>query len=130
MPAVSLLRWGFGFIIASFTGILTGLLMALLPSANSLLSPFINMLQLIPGLAWVPIVMILFGLGNFSTVFMIAVTAFVPVVINTRAGINQIDKILFKAAEMMELSSREMFFRITLPGASPSIISGLRVGGC
>jgi len=55
------------------------------------------------------------------------VTAISPVIINTRAGIREIDKSLIRAAKMMELSSIRTFFRVIIPGAAPSIVSGLRI---
>ncbi len=114
--------------LASSIGILLGLLMGMSPSIGKLLSPLITTLQLIPGLAWIPITMILFGLGNGATIFMITVTAIAPVVINTRSGIQQIDTGLLQASRTMELSPTRTFFQVILPGASPSIISGLRTG--
>lgn len=124
----SLLRWAGGFGLAVFLGIGLGLLMAVIPPVGSLLSPLITTLQVIPGLAWVPIVLILFGLGNGATVFMITVTAVVPVIINTRAGLLLIGPDLLRAGRMMELSRWKTFRSIILPGAAPSIVSGLRVG--
>ncbi len=124
----SLLRWGSGFILASSLGIVLGIIMGLSPVVERLFSPLVTVLQLIPGLAWIPITMIVFGLGNGATIFMITVTAIAPIIINTRSGIQQIETVLLQAAQTMELSPRRTFFRVILPGAAPSIISGLRTG--
>jgi ABC-type nitrate/sulfonate/bicarbonate transport system permease component len=105
-----------------------GLVMGIFPSWGLFLNPLITALQLIPGLAWVPITLILFGLGPGATVFMIAATALSPVVINTRTGVEQIGPGLLRAAAMMELSPGRIFFRVILPGAAPSLVSGLRIG--
>ena len=124
----SMIRWIAGYLLAAVSGVVTGIFTGLFLNVNYLLTPLLTSLQLIPGLAWVPIVLILFGLGNFSTIFMIAMTAFVPVAINTRAGITQLEPVLFRASEMMELSFGRKFLHVILPGAAPSILSGLRVG--
>ncbi len=123
----SILRWGAGFGIAAILGCFMGIAMALSPKTGEIFSPLVHTLQLIPGLAWIPISLILFGLGNTATIFMIAVTAVSPVIINTRAGIREIDKSLIRAAKMMELSSYRTFFQVIIPGAAPSIVGGLRI---
>ena len=124
----SLLRWTQAFIIASAAGTAAGLLMGIFGRLDRLLLPLVNVMQLIPGLAWVPVTLILFGLGGRSTIFVIAVTAVAPVIINTRTGIQEISPGFFRAADMMELKPAARFTKIILPGAAPSIISGLRIG--
>jgi len=123
----SLSRWLTGYGIAVVAGISLGFATAASPRLATLLHPLIHTLQLIPGLAWVPIALILFGLGNASAIFMIAVTAFAPIVINTRSGIRHIEPNLLRAAQMMELGRIKTFSHLILPGAAPSIINGLRV---
>ncbi len=123
----SLLRWLAGYLLAVGIGVLAGIFMALVPAIGTLLYPLVHVIQLIPGLAWVPIALILFGLGNGATIFMIAATAVAPVIINTRSGIQQINQNMLRAARMMELSTVQTFTKIILPGAAPSIVSGLRV---
>ena len=125
---VSLLRWLGGFLLASVAGTVLGLVMGVFPGWRHFFGPLVTTLQLIPGLAWVPITLILFGLGPGSTIFMIAATVFAPVVISTRTGVEQIDPGLLRAAAMMELSPAGTFFRVILPGAAPSLVSGLRIG--
>ena len=125
--AASLLRWGTGFGIAVAAGVLIGILMALKPLLGELLYPIVHTLQLIPGLAWIPITLLLFGLGNQATIFMITATAIAPVILQTKTGIQLIDRSLLRAAHMMELNPLQTFFEIILPGAAPAIISGLRV---
>lgn len=124
--AASLVRWSIGYSIAVSLGLAVGIAMAYVPTFGELASPAVAAVQLIPGLAWVPIALILFGLGNSATVFMIAATAIAPVIINTRAGIQQISPSLLRAARMMELSSGQVFFRVIIPGAAPSMVSGFR----
>ena len=125
---ISLVRWLSGFLIAVLIGVPVGLVMGLKPRVSSLLTPAVTSLQLIPGLAWIPITLILFGLGTTSTIFMISATALSPIIINTQAGVHQLDPHLLLAAETMELSRRRVFSKIIIPGTAISLVSGLRTG--
>lgn len=124
----SLLRWGIGFGLAAIVGLALGLLLGWWRGLDRAVRPVIYVLQLIPGLAWIPIALLLFGVGEQATLFMIFVTALAPVVINTVAGVRGIDAGYLRAAQMMGATPRSLFFRVLLPGAVPHILSGLRVG--
>lgn len=124
----SLCRWIYGFIAASSTGILFGLSAGWWRTWDRLTSPAIQVLQLIPGLAWIPVALLLFGVGEGATRFMIAVTAFAPIAINVTDGVKQVDVHYIRAAQMLGARGRAIFLRVLLPGALPQIISGLRVG--
>ena len=63
--------------------------------------PIVHILQLVPGLAWIPVAILLFGVGEKATFFMIAVTAFAPVVINVVSGVKRVDVIYVRAARML-----------------------------
>lgn len=126
--ATSLLRWGTGFALALMIGIPAGMLMGLFPRVSSILSPAVTTLQLIPGLAWIPITLILFGLGNTATIFMITATSLSAVIFNTQAGIHQLDGQLLLAARTMELSRPVILRKIIIPGSALSLINGMRVG--
>ena len=90
--------------------------------------PGIYILQLIPGLAWIPIAMLLFGIGNISTIFMIFIMGYMPVVINTVGGIKGIPLIYVNAAKMMGAEKFTIYFKVLIPAAALSIINGLRIG--
>ena len=126
--ADSLLRWGTGFGMAMVLGIVAGLLLGWSPLLERLIMPTVHVLQLIPGLAWIPVAILLFGIGERSTIFMIAVTAFAPIVINTTAGVKGVDEMYLRAARMMGADDRTLFLRVLLPGSLPHLLSGLRVG--
>ncbi len=124
----SLWRWGTGYLLAVIIGGFTGLMLGFFPFLYQVLMPVIYILQLIPGLAWIPIALLIFGIGNISTIFMIFIIGFTPIVINTAGGIRNIPPIYVKAAKMMGASNLFIFFKVLLPGALLSIINGLRIG--
>ena len=124
----SLCRWVYGFFVASAGGIIFGLAAGWWRTLDRLTSPGILVLQLIPGLAWIPVALLLFGVGENATRFMIAVTAFAPIAINVTDGVKQVDTQYIRAAQMLGAGRKALFLRVLLPGALPQIISGLRVG--
>lgn len=125
---VSLKRWLAGFSIAASLGIAYGLLAGRSKPFEKATSGIPQMLLLVPGLAWIPVAILLFGIGESSTVFMIAVSAFAPVAINVLDGIKGVDVHLVRAAQMMGANKNDLFFKVLLPAALPSILSGLRIG--
>ena len=89
---------------------------------------YYEILQLIPGLAWIPVAILIFGIGDQATLFMIAVTAFAPVAINVSGGVKRVDEMYIRAARMLGLNNRMLFMTVLVPGALPHILSGLRIG--
>ncbi len=124
----SLLRWGLGYVLAATVGILLGMAFGTMPRLHEVGMVAVYVLQMIPGLAWIPIAMLLFGLGEAATVFIIAVTAFPPIVINTAGGIRQVPPVHKRVALMSGKSDADVFRHVLLPGAALSIINGMRVG--
>lgn len=124
----SLLRWVVGFAIASAAGLSYGLLAGWHGRLERLTVPVVHVLQLIPGLAWIPVAILLFGIGEKATVFMIAVTAFTPVAINVLGGVKRVDATYIRAARMLGASGAGLLVRVLIPGALPQVLSGLRVG--
>jgi ABC-type nitrate/sulfonate/bicarbonate transport system permease component len=124
----SLARWGLGFAIAAAAGIGYGLVAGWRPTVERLTMPLVHTLQLVPGLAWIPVALLLFGLGETATIFMIAVTAFGPVAINALAGVKQVDATYVRAARMLGARGTLLLGRVLVPGALPHILSGLRTG--
>jgi len=123
----SLRRWSIGFSLAMSLGIVSGLLLGWSRLLERLSMPTVTVLQLIPGLAWVPVAILLLGIGERSTVFMISVTSLAPIVINTTAGVKGVNELLVRAAQMLGADGRTLFLRVLLPGSLPHLLSGLRV---
>jgi ABC-type nitrate/sulfonate/bicarbonate transport system permease component len=124
----SLLRWCAGFGLAAVAGVVAGLAAGGLQPVRTVLSPLFHTLQLIPGLAWIPVALLLFGIGEAATVFMIAMTAFPPVAISVMDGVRRIDTTYVRAARMLGAGTRTLFLHVLLPGSLPALVTGLRLG--
>ncbi len=125
---VSLARWALSFFIAAVAGLAVGIAAGWWRAFEQVLMPAIQVLQLVPGLAWIPVAILIFGIGESATLFMISVTAFAPIAISVAGGVKRVDELYVRAARMMGLSRRMLFFNILVPGALPHIINGLRIG--
>ena len=116
---------GFGWGVA--LGIFFGLLIGLSRILERVFDPSIQVLRNIPVTAWVPLSLVFFGIGNSPAIFLIGLGAFFPTVVNTVHGVRQIDVTLYKAARMMGANERELLIRVILPGALPSVMTGIRL---
>lgn len=124
----SICRWAMGFGSAAVCGLVFGLAAGWWRSLGRLTVPLVHMLQLIPGLAWIPVALLVFGVGQKATVFMIAMTAFSPIAISVVSGVKQVDETYVRAARMMAADGPALFLRVLVPGALPHILNGLRIG--
>ena len=124
----SLGRWIKGFTIAAIIGLSLGLLMG----SNNKIHEFgmvpVNILQLIPGLAWYPVTILLFGLNENSAIFIIAITVISPIAINTANGLRKVPKVNLRVASMSGRSKSDTFAEVLIPFAALDILSGLRIG--
>ena len=125
---MSLSRWGIAYCITVLAGLWIGIVLGTHRIMHEVCMSAVYVLQLIPGLAWIPIALLLFGIGEKTTIFMIAITALPPVIINTTGGIMGVPKIYTNVAQMIGLRNRGTFFRVLLPASLLSIINGLRIG--
>lgn len=116
-----------GFAIAVLTGVPLGLLMGWSRHAEVLLNPTFLLLRPIPALAWIPLAIVWFGLGDAGKVFTLWLTAFVPNVINTFTGVRQVDPLLIAAARTQGASTGQIIRHVVFPGAMPHIFTGLRL---
>jgi NitT/TauT family transport system permease protein len=125
--ALTLRRVFTGFLYALVIGIPIGLLMGYSATALQAISPILNSVRQVPIMAWVPLSIIWFGLGDGPTVFLIAMSAIFPLVINTIAGVQGIDPNYYNAARSMGASLSDIIRTIVVPGALPSILTGCRL---
>ncbi len=125
---VSLLRVFTGFSLAAAVGIPLGVMSGRLPLVDRLLSTSVNGIRAVPGISWLPLALIWFGIGMKTTVFLVALAAFFPIYINSASGVRQVSPVLLRAGAMMGVRRLRGTFAILLPGAMPSLISGLRLG--
>jgi NitT/TauT family transport system permease protein len=124
----STMRVMLGFGLAVAVGIPLGVVSGRLVVANRILSSTINALRAVPGICWLPLAMVWFGIGTKTTVFLVALAAFFPVYLNTEAGVRQVSPTLLQAGAMMGVRRLRGTFAILLPAAMPHIIAGLRLG--
>lgn len=117
-----------GFVIASMIAVPLALLMSFARPVNLLLSPIITFLRPIPPIAWIPIAILWFGIGDPPSYFITALAAFFPIFINSFAGGNAVRPEHVHAARSLGAGPRALFWRIYLPSAMPMISAGLRIG--
>ena len=126
--AVSVQRVILGFIVGAVPGIILGISMGLSPFVRSAVEPMIAATYPIPKLAIMPLILLVFGLGETSKVFTIAIGVFYLVVINTMAGVLNIDKIYLDVARNYGANRRDFYLTVAFPGALPMIFAGLKLG--
>lgn len=126
--AVSVQRVILGFVVGALPGIILGVSMGLSPLIRSAVEPMIAATYPIPKLAIMPLILLIFGLGETSKVFTIAIGVFYLVVINTMAGVLNIDKIYLDVARNYGASRRDFYLTVAFPGALPMIFAGLKLG--
>lgn len=123
---VSLLRALAGFVVGGSIGLALGVLAGFSALAQALLDRSIQMVRAIPFLAMLPLVIVWFGVGEVAKIFLVALAVLFPIYINTMLGIRQIDPKLMELAKVIGLSRAATVRRIVLPGAMPSILTGVR----
>jgi NitT/TauT family transport system permease protein len=117
-----------GFAIALAVALPLGLLIGRIALVRQVLDPTLQVLRPIPVTAWLPLAMIMFGLGPRSAFFLVCLGAFYPILINTIFGVRTVDPRLFEAASMLGCTGTAQFFRVVLPASLPAIFTGLRLG--
>lgn len=124
----SLVRVVLGFGLAVLTGIPLGVVSGRMSTINRLISTTINALRAVPGISWLPLAMIWFGIGMKTTVFLVALAAFFPIYLNAAVGARQVNPLLLQAGAMMGVNRLRGTFAILLPAEMPQLIAGLRLG--
>ena len=124
----SIMRVYGGFFVAMIVAIPLGLLLGRNKLARNVIDPTLEFLRPIPVTAWLPLTMIIFGLGPPATIALIALGTFFPMLLNTVDGVRLVEPRLIEAAEMLGTPKHAIFSRIILPAASPQIFTGIRIG--
>lgn len=117
-----------GFGIGAGLALPLGLLMGGSAWVYRLMNPLVQLLRPIPPIAYIPLAILWFGLGNPPAFFLISLGAFFPVLMNTISGVRTVDEIYIRAARNLGAGGATLFLRIILPAATPHILTGLRVG--
>jgi ABC-type nitrate/sulfonate/bicarbonate transport system permease component len=125
---VTVLRIFAGFVVAAVTGIALGLLMGMSRIVSRVSDLWIAALYPLPKISLIPLLIIWLGTGEAYRIVISAITAFFPIVMSTYSGIRQADGGLIKAAKDLGANTRQIQFKVVIPAAMPSILSGLQLG--
>jgi ABC-type nitrate/sulfonate/bicarbonate transport system permease component len=117
-----------GFALAGLIGVAVGTAVGRSRRLEYLVEPTIELLRPIPPLAFLPMMVLWFGIGETSKIAFIAYAAFFPIFTTTVEGIKYVDPLLLRAAASLGASERDIFRYVVLPAALPNIITGLRIG--
>lgn len=117
-----------GFLLSAVTGILGGVLLGGFHYVSRVLDPYINALNSTPGAAFIPLIIVWFGLYTEAKVVLVWNAAFFPILISTAAGIANADRDLVEMGRAFGARRTNLFWTVMLPDALPSILSGLRIG--
>jgi ABC-type nitrate/sulfonate/bicarbonate transport system permease component len=124
----TLLRLGAGFALAAIVGVTVGILMGRSRLVEDIALPLISIGAPIPGIAYAPLFMLWFDLGNKSAILLVAFVSAFPVIFNTWTGVKAVKEIWVRSAQVMGADDRRLFRQVILPGALPYILTGLRLG--
>ena len=123
----SLNRVLIGFLIGASGGFILGIAMGLSPIINRTLSPLVKALQQVPEFAWMPVIILLFGIDEFAKNIFIAIGAFYPMLFNTYLGVSGVPDKYHELAQVYQYKSHRYLAKVILPSALPSIITGIRL---
>ncbi|HEY8023469.1 MAG TPA: ABC transporter permease [Burkholderiaceae bacterium] len=123
----SLFRVGAGFGLAIVVAIPLGLWMGRVDLAYTTLNPVFQILRPISPIAWIPLAILWFGVGNVSPIFLIFIASVFPMIVQTAAGVHTIERRYLRAAENFGVSRFTLFRRVIIPAVLPEIIVGMRI---
>jgi len=124
----SLMRVGIGFSLAVLVGVPLGLWLGWVKGAYDTLNPLFQILRPISPIAWIPIAILWFGVGNASPIYLIFISSVFPMIVQTTAGVHTIEKRYLRAADNFGVSRRTLFRQVVIPATLPQIIVGMRIG--
>jgi NitT/TauT family transport system permease protein len=124
----TVIRLGLGFALAAIAGVAIGIAMGRSRTAEDIVLPLVSIGAPIPGLAYAPLFLLWFGLGNKSAVLLVGFVSAFPIIFNTWTGVKAVKEIWVRSAQAMGADDRRLFVKVILPGALPYILTGLRLG--
>ncbi|MEO8923453.1 MAG: ABC transporter permease [Caldimonas sp.] len=126
--AYSLARVLVAWLLSAAIAIPLGLLMGSSQRLERIVNPFIELLRPISPLAWIPMAILWFGIGESGKIFVVFIGTFFPILLSTVAGVKEVDQVLLHAGRVFGCTSRaSLFRRVVVPAAMPSVVVGLRV---
>jgi NitT/TauT family transport system permease protein len=124
----SLMRVGTGFLLAVCVAVPLGLWMGWVPRVYNTLNPLFQILRPISPIAWIPIAILWFGVGNASPIYLIFISSVFPMVVQTTVGVHTIEKRYLRAAENFGVSRYTLFRHVVIPAVLPQVVVGMRIG--
>ena len=124
----SLFRVGSGFLLAVVIGVPLGLWMGWVSGTYATLNPLFQLLRPISPIAWIPIAILWFGVGDLSPIFIIFIASVFPLIVQTAAGVHTIERQYLRAAANFGVSRSKLFRQVVIPAVLPQIIVGMRIG--
>ena len=124
----TLLRLGAGFALAAVVGVAIGIAMGRSRLAEDIFLPLVSIGAPIPGIAYAPLFLLWFGLGNGTAILLVGFVSAFPIIFNTWTGVKSVKEIWVRSAQAMGADNRRLFSHVILPGALPYILTGLRLG--
>jgi NitT/TauT family transport system permease protein len=124
----TLIRLLAGFGLAAVVGMAIGMAMGRSRRAEDIFLPLVSIGAPIPGIAYAPLFLLWFGLGNVSTVLLVGFVSAFPIIFNTWTGVKAVKDIWLRSAQAMGADDRAMFRHVILPGTLPYVLTGLRLG--
>lgn len=125
--SASLFRVTFGYLAAVAVAIPLGVLMGWFGGLYRALNPLIQILRPISPIAWIPLAILWFGVGNLSPMFLIFLSSFFPVLVGTTAGVHTVERQYIRSARNFGFSGLRLFRLVVIPAAMPQIITGMRI---
>jgi NitT/TauT family transport system permease protein/sulfonate transport system permease protein len=123
----SLIRVIAGFALGTAAGMLAGLGAGLVPALRNFFDPLVSLLFAVPKIAFLPVFLVLFGLGYTSKIAIVAFSCFFPVFIASRYAVMSVDKLFLWAAQSMGTPRGKLFLRVVIPAAAPQLFAGVRI---
>ncbi len=123
----SLFRVGTGFLLAVLFAVPLGLWMGWVSGAYRTLNPLFQLLRPISPIAWIPIAILWFGVGDVSPIFIIFLASVFPMIVQTAAGVHTIERKYIRAAQNFGVSRHRLFRQVVIPAVLPQIIVGMRI---
>jgi NitT/TauT family transport system permease protein len=124
----SLVRTFAGFVIGASIAVPLGLALGYSERLHAVVTPFLSALRPIPVIAYIPLVILWFGIGEFSKILLISLTSFLYITVNAAAGVRSVAADLIRAAQSLGVNDRQLFLNVILPESLPYIFAGLRIG--
>ena len=124
----TILRLAVGFALGAIVGVGVGMAMGRSRWAEDVLLPIVSVGNPIPGLAYAPLFVIWFGLGDLPAILLVAFAASFPVAVNTWTGVKAVKELWIRAAQSMGAGERQLFGKVVLPASLPYLLTGLRLG--